>query len=423
MAVRDTEISGGGDGLRLGLLRLINMQPLNDNIIGQAVLITGIEGGGPRRGTGGRGLRRGSFRCSLFGDFRGKQVDVALIMAYRVLEKILLHQLMAPGVGAGVDANTQVPYIFDCAAHIMVPIGEGHLIPHLIGQLPLQVHRLPLDRLMGEAVQLLQPEGAEYRRDLVPGHGQPCVEFIQDVHIQADSRSQIIRSIPGLQHHRIIPSGKGLRKPHGKPTVVLTGANPAGDVLLVPVRQQMGDQHLPDVVIDAAQVGGQIEKQVVVAGVQAQQPREVFLALGTKQRDGQGGVPQLHIRQADVRNLKGGIVQIDRIPHLVGRSQGVTGRKVRRADELRDGIPLVGDGLAGQVGDLRLLPLGLGEDGISFVNDLPVEAVAKAGHIKVQPHKIRVPNVLRRPRDRRVSLYHSVFPVGILAGVLIRPVR
>ena len=70
-----------------------------------------------------------------------------------------------------------------------------------------------------------------------------------------------------------------------------------------------------------------------------------------------------------------------------------------------------------------LLPLGLGEDGISFVNDLPVEAVAKAGHIKVQPHKIRVPNVLRRPRDRRVSLYHSVFPVGILAGVLIRPVR
>ena len=37
----------------------------------------------------------------------------------------------------------------------MVPIGEGHLIPHLIGQLPLQVHRLPLDRLMGKAVQLL----------------------------------------------------------------------------------------------------------------------------------------------------------------------------------------------------------------------------------------------------------------------------
>ena len=37
-------------------------------------------------------------------------MDVALIMAYRVLEKILLHQLMAPGVGAGVDANTQVPY-------------------------------------------------------------------------------------------------------------------------------------------------------------------------------------------------------------------------------------------------------------------------------------------------------------------------
>ena len=98
------------------------------------------------------------------------------------------------------------------------------------------------------------------------------------------------------------------------------------------------------------------------------------------------------------------------------------GRKVRRAGELRDGIPLAGDRMAGQVGDLRLL-LGLGEDGVGLVNDLPMEAVAETGHIKVQPHKIRVPNVLRRPRDRRVSLYHSVFPVGILAGVLIMPVR
>ena len=313
------------------------MQGFHDDVIGQAVLIAGIEGGGPRR----RLWLGGGLRDLLLGDLRGEQTGVALVVAYRVLEKIPLHQLMAPGVRAGVDANTQVPYMFDCAAYIVVPIGEGHLVPHLIGQLPLQIHRLSLDRLMGKAVQLLQPEGAEYRRDLVPGHGQPCVEFIQDVHIQADSRSQIIRSIPGLQHHRIIPSGKGLRKPHGKPTVVLTGANPAGDVLLVPVRQQMGDQHLPDVVIDAAQVGGQIEEQVVVAGVQPQQTFKVFLALGAKQRYRQGGVPQLHIKQADDRNLKGSIVQIDRIPQFVGRGQRVVGRKVRRANDILDGLPVL----------------------------------------------------------------------------------
>ena len=52
-----------------------------------------------------------------------------------------------------------------------------------------------------------------------------------------------------------------------------------------------------------------------------------------------------------------------------------------------------------------------------------MEAVAETGHIKVQPHKIRVPNGLRRLCHRRVSLYHSGVPVGILAGVLIRPVR
>ena len=46
-----------------------------------------------------------------------------------------------------------------------------------------------------------------------------------------------------------------------------------------------------------------------------------------------------------------------------------------------------------------------------------MEPVAESGHIKVQPHKIRVPNGLRRPFDRRVSLYHSVFPVRIFTGV------
>ena len=130
-------------------------------------------------------------------------------MAYRVLEKILLHQLMAPGVRAGVDANTQVPYMFDCAVYIVVPIGEGHLVPHLIGQLSLQIHQLPLDRRMGKAVQLLQPEGAEDSGNGLPGLGQLCSKFVLDFHFHADGRSKVVRDVPGLQRHRLGAAGKG----------------------------------------------------------------------------------------------------------------------------------------------------------------------------------------------------------------------
>ncbi len=46
MVVRDAEIAGGGllGLLRLSVFRLPKMQPFNDHIKGQAVLLTGIDG-------------------------------------------------------------------------------------------------------------------------------------------------------------------------------------------------------------------------------------------------------------------------------------------------------------------------------------------------------------------------------------------
>ena len=166
----------------------------------------------------------------------------------------------------------------------MISIGKGNLVPHLIGQFPLQIHRLPLNRLVGEAVHLLQPEGAEYRRGLVPGHGQPGVEFILNVDFQAGDRRKIIRSIPSLQHHRIIAVGKGFRYPHGNPTVIFAGAYPTGDIAFIPVRQQMGGQHLPNVIIDTAQISGQIVGEMTVAGVQLQQPLKILFVFGPQDR-------------------------------------------------------------------------------------------------------------------------------------------
>ena len=125
-------------------------------------------------------------------------------------------------------------------------------------------------------------------------------------------------------------------------------------------------QHFPEIVIDAVQIGSEITGNVTVPVVQMQQALKVFFALGAKQRYRQGGVPQFHIKKANTCDLKCGVIQINYIAWTVGRGKRIMGRKVRRAGELRDGIPLAGDRMAGQVGDLRLL-LGLGEDGVGLV--------------------------------------------------------
>ena len=187
------------------MFRLVKAQLLHNDVIGQAVLITGIQGRGSWRN-----LRLDvTFRYLLLRLLRGEQTGVALVMAHSVLEEITLHRLMAPNVWAGVNTDVQLSYISDSAADIVISIGKSNLVTHLIGQFTLQIHRFPLDWLMGKAIQLLQPEGAEYRSNLVPGHGQPCDKFVLNVYFQADRRSKIVRSISGFQRYRIIAVGKG----------------------------------------------------------------------------------------------------------------------------------------------------------------------------------------------------------------------
>ena len=77
--------------------------------------------------------------------------------------------------------------------------------------------------------------------------------------------------------------------------------------------------------------------------------------------------------------------------------------------------------LTGQSGGLLLL--GLGEDGVGLVNDLPMKPVAEGRHIVIQPHKLRLCDSECRPFDRRITLNDCGFPVRIFAGVLIRCIR
>ena len=88
--VRNAEIRWAGD--RLGLFRAVNRQTFHDYIKGQAVFVTGIDGGWSRRWP---------LRLRLLGE----QVGVALIVAHSILEKVLGNGLVAPGIRAGMNEN------------------------------------------------------------------------------------------------------------------------------------------------------------------------------------------------------------------------------------------------------------------------------------------------------------------------------
>ena len=203
-------------------------------------------------------------------------------MAHSVLKEIAGNSLVAPGIGAGVNADIYLSNVADCAVDLVIAKGKGHFVAHLIGQLPLQGHRLPLGRLMGEAVQLLLIHRSEDGRDSLPGQGQLCAEFVLNFHRHAGGGGKVVRDVSGLQRHRLGAAGKGQGQPLGDPPVILAGAQPAGDVALVPVRQQMRGQHFPEIIVDAVHVGGEILDNAVIPGVQVQQPLKVFLALGTE---------------------------------------------------------------------------------------------------------------------------------------------
>ena len=63
--------------------------------------------------------------------------------------------------------------------------------------------------------------------------------------LYADGGSKIVGVLPGFQHERISLACELFRKALGKSGVALAGAQPAGDVILVPFRQQAGGQDFP----------------------------------------------------------------------------------------------------------------------------------------------------------------------------------
>ena len=177
-------------------------------------------------------------------------------------------------------------------------------------------------------------QSADGRGDTFPGDSQVCAEFVLYFYTHADVGGPIIGNIAGFQSHCIFSVSISERHPLGNLPVAHARPQPAGDQDFIHARQQMVCQHVSEIIVKTGKVSGEILGNRFVAGIQAQQSLKIFLALGAKQGYRQNWVPQLHIEQVDVGDLKGGVVQINGIAHVIGRGQRVMGRLVRHAKKV-----------------------------------------------------------------------------------------
>ena len=196
-----------------------------------------------------------------------------------------------------------------------------------------------------------------------------------------------------------------------------------------------------------AQISGHKLCNVTVPGIIPQRRLKAFLWLGAPDGIGERGVLKLNIKQIDLGDDVFCVFQIDLIANIVGQGQRITGRLgggignglldslpffIRNGDlhlmssisgTDGNGISLTGNGMIAEVRRphfVLLLRLNLGQRRVCFIYDFPTQALAKVGHIVVQPHKLRFRDGKRRPFDSGITLNDGIFFIGIEASVLIR---
>ncbi|CUP84881.1 Uncharacterised protein [Enterocloster clostridioformis] len=229
-----------------------------------------------------------------------------------------------------------------------------------------------------KTVKFLLIQGAEQPRSLIPGDAQLGIVFVLYLHLHAGGGSGKVSHVTDDKLHCLDPARKGFRKSLRDTLIALTGAQPAGDIGFVPVCEQAGGQHLPQIVICFGQIRREKFCDGAISEVFLQKLLKPFLAFCPENGDRECRVTELHIKQTNAGNLKCGIVQIDSIAYMVGRDLLAAVCRVWKcilnllplligygyinlmggfAVPDGNGIALTGNGLAGQIGSLGLFLL------------------------------------------------------------------
>ena len=340
--------------------RLVYVQPFHHHIIGQAVLVAGIN-----RYRLGDDLRRRSFSY-----VRRKQSGVALILAEPGFKLFPADHIVAPGIRPGVNADRVILNGINRAGDRVVRRGERHLVAHLVGRGSFQERGVPVReafRVLKEAVQLLHIQSPKKRCEFTPAICQNCkfsFLLVQNLNLNAGSESAVVRHIAGCKVHRLHTPGIQFGKALGDSGVALAIPQPAGNILFVLPGKQAGGQHFPQVLVYLFRVSGKELGNGAVPQVIFQKLLEPFPALSPEDGVSHAGRKELHRILPQLRDLVFLIVQIDRIALMVDRRSRVIDLFLR--DGLLDGLVfLIGNGNVDLMGWLSV-PDG---DGVSRTGD------------------------------------------------------
>ena len=272
VVVRDMKVSGGGR--RRSGFRPVNVQPFHHHVIGQMILVAGIDR--HRLGVERRGLSGGSLNgLGSFGRFfnsgSGFNNRFGLVLSKTV-------QL------AGVHSTQQ----------------RRNFIP------------------------------AEKQ------HGQPLLIRIQHLQFDALGHGAVVGGVAGFQLHRLHNAGIGPTQPLGDLAVALAAVQQCGKLRFVRHADQTVGQHIPQVLVRRVRIYRQELRQRLIAGIRPQQLLEPFTALGPVDGVAHAGGKQLYCVLPQLRDAILLIVQIDRIAHMVDQRGGVVAIFLR--DSLPDGL-------------------------------------------------------------------------------------
>ncbi|MPM35300.1 hypothetical protein SDC9_81890 [bioreactor metagenome] len=293
-----------------------------------------------------------------------KQGGVAFILPDAVFKGVAADNLIAPRIGAGVDAHVLFPDVSHRAGQFLPAVIQHRVVARLIGRITVQIGRLPQDRFMGKSVLLPLVHGAEDRGDFSPLSAPLAVVFVVDIDLEPRGGGKKIRRIAGGQLHRFGSPGIGIGKTLGHAGVALVFAEVPRDIFLVPLFQQAGCQGFAQIGVRAFQVRRQKFRDGAVPGILPQQVLKVFPALGAENGVGKRRVAELDVRTADVGDFKGLIVQIYRVAYLVGRGSilgncplsillllaGKRQDHIMECDAVLNGVAGAGNRLTAQIG-------------------------------------------------------------------------
>ena len=139
-----------------------------------------------------------------------KQASVSLILTEKFFKLTAPHNLVTPGIWAGINPHSGVANVTKSAADRLIRRRQEDRIAYLVGRLSLK-YRLLLPvtfRVLIKAFLLMDIQSAKNGSHVAPAAAQrrqPAFFTVQNLHFDTGGVGAEICRVPGSQFHRFRP--------------------------------------------------------------------------------------------------------------------------------------------------------------------------------------------------------------------------